>query len=246
MSKRYSRPEFANDLEVKRPLFLLFGLVIALTAVFMAFELKFEKGKPIDFASQNVIDEEVIEIIPITRTVQHAEILPVNKPAQPVIDPSTFVVVSNSQELPGLEFSSLLNQVDTVPAPIWDPGEDLGNEVFTFLEVENRPIFPGCESFVSDDERFKCFNASLISHVNREFELPEHIKSFNVSEKLYVEFIIEKDGSIDQAKILRGEDHALKSEALRVINALPTFKPGTLNGKPVRMSYILPINIQTF
>ena len=246
MSKRYSRPEFANDLEVKRPLFLLSGLVIALTAVFMAFELKFEKRKTIDFASNAMVEEQVIEIVPITRTAQRAEMLPVKQPASPIIDPSTFVVVSNTQDLPGLEFSSLLNTVDTLPAPIWDPGEDLGDEVFTFLEVENRPIFPGCESLITDDERFKCFNSSLMAHINREFELPEHVKSFNLSEKLYVEFIIEKDGSIKEAKILRGEDHGLKSEALRVINALPTFKPGTLNGKPVRMSYILPINIQTF
>lgn len=245
MSKRYSRPEFANDLEVKRPLFLLFGLVIALTAVFIAFELKFEKGQPIDFATKAIVEEQVIEIVPITRTAQRAEMLPVKKPIQPVIDPSTFVVVSNTQDLPGLELSSLLNNVDTVPALIWDPGED-EDEVFTFLEVENRPIFPGCESFITDEERFKCFNSSLMTHVNREFKLPEHVKSFNVSEKLYVEFIIERDGSINEAKILRGEDHSLQSEALRVINALPTFKPGTLNGKPVRMSYILPINIQTF
>ena len=75
--------------------------------------------------------------------------------------------------------------------------------------------------------------------------MPRSAKEFGVSEKLYVEFVIEKNGSIQQAKVLRGEDTDLKKEALRVVKSLPRFQPGTISGKPVRMSYILPINVET-
>ena len=54
-------------------------------------------------------------------------------------------------------------------------------------------------------------------------------------------FVIEKDGSITDVKVLRGVDPALDKEAIRVIKSMPKWKPGKQRGKPVRVSFNLPI-----
>jgi len=59
-----------------------------------------------------------------------------------------------------------------------------------------------------------------------------------------VRFIIGKDGSVESPEIERSVDPDLDAEALRVVGSLPKWKPGMLFGKPVRVSYIVPINFQ--
>ena len=52
------------------------------------------------------------------------------------------------------------------------------------------------------------------------------------------------NGDVSQAQIIRGSDELVGEEAIRVVKSLPDFTPAKLNGKPVRMSYILPINVK--
>jgi protein TonB len=61
---------------------------------------------------------------------------------------------------------------------------------------------------------------------------------------VYVQFVVDKDGGISNARIARGVDPSLDQEALRVVNNLPKWKPGMQRGKPVRVSYTVPINFQ--
>ncbi|MDZ7848833.1 MAG: energy transducer TonB [Owenweeksia sp.] len=60
--------------------------------------------------------------------------------------------------------------------------------------------------------------------------------------KVYVSFVVEKDGSISNVEVLRGVDPLLDDEAIRVINKLPDMTPAKQRGKPVRMSFTMPIN----
>ena len=62
--------------------------------------------------------------------------------------------------------------------------------------------------------------------------------------RVYVQFVVDRDGGISNAKIARGVDPSLDQEALRVVNSLPKWKPGMQRGKPVRVSYTVPINFQ--
>ena len=57
-------------------------------------------------------------------------------------------------------------------------------------------------------------------------------------------FVVDKDGSISNAKIARGVDPSIDKEALRVVNTLPKWKPGMQRGKAVRVSYTVPISFQ--
>jgi protein TonB len=68
--------------------------------------------------------------------------------------------------------------------------------------------------------------------------------NFSTGEKVFVQFVIEKDGKVRQAEIVRGIDELVANEVVRVVKQLPEFTPAKINGNPVRMSYILPVNVK--
>ena len=59
--------------------------------------------------------------------------------------------------------------------------------------------------------------------------------------KRQVQFVIMEDGTLDQAKVVRGIDPLLDEEALRVVKLMPKWKPGTQKGEPVRVKYTVPV-----
>jgi protein TonB len=67
----------------------------------------------------------------------------------------------------------------------------------------------------------------------------------NLSGKLYLNFVIEKDGSIVEVKVLRDLGYGTGEEAVRVLSESPKWSPGMQNGQPVRVMFNLPISIQS-
>ena len=59
-----------------------------------------------------------------------------------------------------------------------------------------------------------------------------------------MQFIVEKEGSNSEARVLRGIGSGCDQESLRVVNEMPKWKPGTQRGKPVRVRFVLPLNYQ--
>ena len=103
------------------------------------------------------------------------------------------------------------------------------SEVHTFDAVIEKPLFNG----VSAIEGFREFVSTKIVY-------PVQAMENGISGRVFVEFIIEKDGSVSNGKILRGVDPLLDNEVLRVINTSPKWTPGRQNGKPARVSYQFP------
>lgn len=83
---------------------------------------------------------------------------------------------------------------------------------------------------------------ALMQFISKELasKLPVY-QGNGTSGRTIVKFIIEKDGSVTHAKVHRGIDPYLDKEALRVINAMPQWTPGMVQGKPVRVQYIVPV-----
>jgi len=100
-----------------------------------------------------------------------------------------------------------------------------------FVVVEKMPEFPG---------GLKALN----KFINSSLKYPVKSAEKKIQGKVYVRFIIGKDGSVESPEIERSVDPDLDAEALRVVGSLPKWKPGMLFGKPVRVSYIVPINFQ--
>ena len=116
-------------------------------------------------------------------------------------------------------------------------------EVFNFDVVEEKPIFPGCEE-VLKAERYMCFQKGIMNHIRKNFKYPNISRENQVSEKIFVQFVIDKSGKITKAKVVRGEDEHLKAEALRLVNSLPKLQAAKHRGKAVPCSFTVPMNFK--
>ncbi len=93
--------------------------------------------------------------------------------------------------------------------------------------------------------RFPGGNIALFEYLSKNIKFPKSKENEDVKVRVVTTFTVEKDGSITDAKIVRSQGEAFDNEALRVINGMPKWIPGTQNGKAVRVKYTLPITFST-
>ena len=105
----------------------------------------------------------------------------------------------------------------------------LDSEEEIFFIVEYMPEFPGGE-------------VALRTFIANNIEYPAIAQENGIQGRVYVTFVVTKDGSVANAKIARGVDPILDKEALRVVNSLPKWQPGKQRGQEVNVSYTVPIN----
>lgn len=86
--------------------------------------------------------------------------------------------------------------------------------------------------------------AGLMKFISKNLEYPAICQESGVQGKVVVSFVVNKDGSITDFRIVRSVDKHLDKEALRVLNSMPKWKPGKRNGVPVRVKYTIPINFR--
>lgn len=99
-------------------------------------------------------------------------------------------------------------------------------QVFTVVEV--MPQFPGGEE-------------GRIKYLKENVNYPEAARKQGIEGTVFVTFVVEKDGSVTNARVLRGIGGGCDEEALRVVSAMPNWKPGMQRGKPVRVQFNVPI-----
>jgi periplasmic protein TonB len=218
------------DLEKRRNTFFLLGLVVALGSALLAFEWK---TAPLKFESlgelQNVEVEEVI--IPVTRE-KHVQPPPPPPPPQ-VIDMLNIVddEVDIDDEL-NIEDSEADDNTFIDVAPIIETSEEEEVVDQIFLNILEEPAeFPGGDR-------------ALIKYLTDHVRYPVIAQENGIQGKVYVRFVVDEQGSAADAKIIRGVDPSLDAEALRVINSLPSFKPGKQHGRAVKVYYNSVINFQ--
>ena len=88
-------------------------------------------------------------------------------------------------------------------------------------------------------------HVALFEYLSKNIKFPKSKENEDVKVRVVTTFTVEKDGSITDAKIVRSQGEAFDNEALRVINGMPKWIPGTQNGKAVRVKYTLPITFST-
>lgn len=215
------------DLENKRNVFLMIGLVLALGIVLVAFEWKTTPKKT---TSLGEMEEQVVEeeIIPITR---EQEVKPPPPPPPKVVE--VLNIVEDDVEIEDeLEIDDTEADDETIidVAPVIETEEEEEEEESkVFFIVEDMPEFPGGE-------------LALRQYIANAIKYPVIAQENGIQGKVYVTFVVDKDGGVSDARIARGVDPSLDKEALRVVNTLPKWKPGKQRGQAVRVSYTVPIN----
>ena len=101
-------------------------------------------------------------------------------------------------------------------------------EEVPFVVVEEMPLFPGGD-------------AALLKFIGEHTTYPDIAKENNIQGRVIVRFCVTAKGGVSQVSILKGVDPELDSEAIRVVNTLPPFKPGKQGGKPVPVWFMVPI-----
>ena len=100
----------------------------------------------------------------------------------------------------------------------------------------------GCSTNASKDENYICFQKGIGKHIRNNFQYPSIAKEMGISEKIFIEFVIEKSGKVSSARVVRGEDKHLREEALRLVSSIPKMTPAKQRGTPVAVTFTLPIN----
>ncbi len=100
-----------------------------------------------------------------------------------------------------------------------------------FQSVEQMPQFPGGD-------------AALMKWIGEHIKYPTMAMENNIQGRVTVSFVVTKNGSIGEVKVLRSRDPDLDKEAVRVVKSLPNFIPGKMNGQPVNVWYTLPVNFR--
>ena len=215
------------DLENKKSTWLLVGYVIVLAFMFIAFEWT-KRDIKID-TSQAITDlvfEE--EIIPITEQPEQAA--PPPPPAAPPIAETLTIVEDDADvEETTIATSEETNQaveIKYVPVAV---EEEEPEEQTIFEVVEQMPEFPNGGM------------AGLMQYLSKNIKYPTIAEENGTQGRVTVQFVVNRDGSIVDAKVLRGVDPYLDKEAIRVISSMPKWKPGMQRGKAVRVKYTVPV-----
>jgi len=222
------------DLQKNSSLYFVIGLSLILFFSRQAIEWKTYK-KTFDYEMLDV-NEDDDEEIPITQQIKTPP--PPAPPAAQVIE-----IVEDEEEVE----ESIIESTETDNDEIIEVDDvsieedDLDVDV-PFAVIEDVPIFPGCEN-VSKDKRRDCFQEKINKHIKRNFRYPEVAMELGIQGRVFVTFIIDKDGSITNI-LMRGPDKNLEKEARRIISVLPKMTPGKQRGRAVRVPFSIPINFR--
>lgn len=217
------------DLEGKKSTWLLIGYVIVLAFMFVAFEWS-ERDKKVNMEQQVVEVTFEEEIMPITETPPDP-----TTPPQPVEAPKVaelLEIVDDAQEVE--ESTDILTEDNIPTAPV-------NMNVVPVQVVEEEPVEQEIFEVVENMPEFPGGNAALMQYLAKNINYPTIAQENGTQGRVIIQFVVNQDGSIVDAKVARSVDPYLDKEALRVINAMPKWKPGMQRGKPVRVKFTVPV-----
>lgn len=223
------------DLEKKKMTFLLIGLTVALGSILLAFEWTSREVSASTLGAIAVSDifEEEIE-----NTVQET---PPEQLEQPEPEPETIIeeltIVEDDVKVADIKIDTEADENTQTSTKVVQVTEveivEEEVEPIAFAVVEDKPMFPGGD-------------AALMKFIAENTKYPEIAKENGIQGRVFVQFVIDKNGSVTKVQIAKGVDPYLDSEAVRVVKTIPNWAPGKQRGKAVPVTYIVPINFKLY
>lgn len=220
------------SLENKRLLFTEIGFVVALIAIYFAFNWS-STEKEVATLEAEVANVEVEDMVPITQETppppEAAPKIPILSDQIDVVDDNIKVDDNMFQNLEddansGVE---IMDYIESVPEE-----ETVEEEAIPFQLVEEKPSFNGGDA----NEFSKWVNSKLV--------YPEIAKENGVQGRVTLQFTVNADGTVSNVKVLRGVDSSLDKEAVRVVSSSPKWKPGKQRDRAVKVTYTFPVIFQ--
>lgn len=219
-------------LDKKRILFFQIGFILSLGIVFLAFELITVKERT----------NENTDIIELDLEFKPIEIVRIEKTEPPEPNPENykkFRIVDNKTKPEELENSIKLNRNSYVNPENIEIDDEKVNLPAEFNYLNQKPIFkPGKCKTQKESE------AEILKFIQKNIKYPAFAKENNIQAKVYVKFLINKEGKLLEPQVINKTNKILEDEALRVVNKLNDWQAGYKNGVPSQMWYTIPIVFQ--
>ena len=223
------------DLSKNSSLYFVIGLSVILLISWQAIEWKTYEKDLYGYEALNVDDDDDEEV-PITEQIKTPPPPPPPPPAPEVIE-----VVEDEEEVEETVIESTETDQEEIVeiVEVEEVEEDID---VPFAVIEDVPIYPGCEK-VPKSQRRTCFQEQINKHIRKNFRYPEIAQEMGIQGRVYVQFVIAKDGAITNIR-MRGPDKNLEKEAQRIISKLPQMTPGKQRGRAVRVPFRIPITFR--
>lgn len=111
-------------------------------------------------------------------------------------------------------------------------------QIDSLEEVEETPVF------VEALPEYPGGNEAMYKFIGRNLKYPKKARKEGIEGKVFIRFVVDKEGNVTKAKVIRGIGFGCDEEALRVVNKMPKWKPGMQRGKPVSVAFTLPFNFK--
>ena len=213
------------DLESKKLTFTLIGLVVSLFIIWRVFEYKSYDKQSFDDLQRTVevIEEEMVEI---TKQEQ-----PKPQPPAPKPQVTQIQIVEDDVEVEDeIDINAEVDQDEVIEEYEFVPEieEEEIVEAEIFKVVEEMPEFPGG-------------TAKMMEYIQKNIKYPMMARESDIQGRVFVNFVVEPNGTITNVTVMRGIGGGCDEEALRVVQSMPNWKPGKQRGSAVRCSFTVPI-----
>ena len=213
------------DLNKKSGLFLNIGLVVSLIIVISAFEWKFyDDGDLVDLGQVRDDFEEMLEIPPTEQP----------PPPPPKIQQPEIIEIPDDEEIEEeieVDLDVEITEDEAIEEIITEeaPEEEDVDKVFTIVEQQ---------------AEFKGGMKKFYEYVGKKMRYPSQARRMGIEGKVFVQFVVERDGSITDVEAIRGIGAGCDEEAIKVIRDSPKWNPGKQRGRAVRVRRIIPITFR--
>ncbi len=211
-----------SDLERKSGLLMNIGFTVSLLLVILAFEWRtYDDSGLLDLGQVTDDFEDIMEIPPTEQPpppppkIQLPEIIevPDEEEIEEEIEVELDVEVTEETVIEDIVFEEVVE-------------EEAVEEVFTI--VEDQPEFPGGI-------------AAFYKYVGDNMDYPSQARRMGIEGRVYVQFVVDKDGTVTEVKAVKGIGAGCDEEAEKVLRQSPKFKPGKQRGRAVKVRMVLPI-----
>lgn len=213
------------DLTKKSGMFLNLGLVLSLAIVITAFSWRsYDDG---DLMNLGQVDDNFEEIMEVPPTEQPP-------PPPPVIQQPEIIEVPDEEEIEQeieVDLDVEITEETAIEEIIVsdEPEEEVADEIFTIVEEQPTPN-GGMSAFYD--------------FVRKNLKYPSQARRMGIEGKVFVQFVVDKDGTITDVQAIKGIGAGCDEEAIRVLKNHPKWKPGKQRGRAVRVRMVIPITFK--
>lgn len=211
------------DLKNRQWMFFFAALTVTLSLVLTAFEWK--SYDDVAILDLGTIEDDFDDILDIPPTEQPP-------PPPPVIELPQIVEVPDEEEIeedPDINLDVEIDATTEIPDIIQEYEEIPEEKVEKIFDiVEDKPSFPGGQN-------------AMYKFLGKGMDYPSKARRMGIEGKVFVQFVVNTDGSVSDVKVIKGIGAGCDEEAARVINSMPKWTPGKQRGVPVKVRMFIPV-----